>query len=84
VCPTVLMLLGLKSTRCIAECLESGLIICLRQSVLGCVGTPFERSRLRSLLFFGNVNQVLVRLWARVMRGLSSDGLSTPLFSRLV
>ena len=44
------------------------------QSVLGCVITPMQRSSLslrRSCLFFGNVNQVLVRLWARVTQDLS-------------
>jgi hypothetical protein len=48
---------------------------------------PFERSRKVSLarpgLFFGNVNQVLVRLWARVTGGLSLDGSSVPLSGRL-
>jgi hypothetical protein len=34
----------------------------------------------RSRLFFGNVNQVLVRLWARVIRDLSLGGLRIPSF----
>jgi len=35
-------------------------------------------------LFFVRVNQVLVRLWARVTQGLSADGCWVPLFGRLV
>jgi hypothetical protein len=58
------------------------------QSVLGCVacrlcGRPVLIGGVIAL-FFGNVNQVLVRLWARVTRDRSSDGLTVPLFSRLV
>jgi hypothetical protein len=37
----------------------------------GHVVTPSVRSLRRSCLFFGNVNQVLVRLWARVTQGVS-------------
>jgi len=55
----------------------------LRQSVLGRVIMPMRRLCKQSRVFFGKENQVL-RLWARVMRGLSSDGSSVPLFSRLV
>ena len=35
-------------------------------------------------LFFVTVNQVLVRLWARVTQGLSSGRLRVPSFDRLV
>jgi hypothetical protein len=56
----------------------------LRQSVLGCVIMPMKRLCKRSRLFFGNVNQVLVRLWARVMEICPSGWVDIPLFSRLV
>jgi hypothetical protein len=70
---------------CIAECPEFGVIMCLGKAsrvvwhavcavvLVGAVA-----------LFFGNVNQVLVRLWARVARNPSADGSSAPLSGRLV
>ena len=44
--------------------------MCLGKASLGCVVLPMKRlPRLGvTVLFFGNVNQVLVRLWARVVK----------------
>jgi hypothetical protein len=62
---------------------EFGLIVWLRQSVLGCVVVPFVLPGWVAL-FFVRVNQVLVRLWARVTRNPSSDGSRVPSFNRIV
>jgi hypothetical protein len=76
------------STGCIAECPEFGLIMCLGKAswvvwsrrLSGCpvliVGVV--------TVVLCNVNQVLVRLWARVMEICPSGWVDVPLFSRLV
>jgi hypothetical protein len=50
----------------VSRMFEFGLIMWLRQSVPGRLITPSKRPCEGVVLFFGNVNQVLVRLWARV------------------
>ena len=42
------------------------------------------RAALAAVLFFCNVNQVLVRFWTRVTGDLSLDGSRVPSFDRLV
>jgi hypothetical protein len=76
------------STGCIAECPEFGLIMCSGKAswvVWSCrlSGCPVLIVGAVAVVLC-NVNQVLVRLWARVMEIGPSGRVDIPLFSRLV
>jgi len=51
---------------CIAECPEFGLIMCLGKASRACDHADCAAAQ-AAVLFFYTVNQVLVRLWARVI-----------------